>query len=100
MFKKDDILIGIAVSIATTVIIGALVKILMELIIQGSVADTEDIVRTRTVWLFGICANIFWLNYFKKFRLDKSMRGVVIGTALLALFWVVRFGKELMDNIS
>jgi hypothetical protein len=51
--------------------------------------------RERTLAIVAIAINILPMNAYQKRRWDKAMRGVVTATALLALFWLFRFGLKM-----
>ena len=94
--KFDNILLGIAVAfIVATIGFG--------LVAQG--VDTANALfdvtlrfRERSLALIGICLNIIPMNYFRKKYWNKSLRGLVIGTFLLAVIWFIRYGQTLLDG--
>jgi len=51
--------------------------------------------RERTLAIVSIALNLIPMNIYQKRRWDRSMRGVVISTALLAFVWVIRYGIKL-----
>ena len=51
--------------------------------------------RERTLAIVAIALNILPMNVYQKRRWDKSMRGVVVATTVLALFWLLRFGLKM-----
>ncbi len=99
--RKDNLLFGILVGLILPIIAAAFVMIGLEQIIKlgGGQGSENPAVRPRTVYLIGICINIFLLNYYKRLRYDLSMRGIVIATTILGLAWVIRFGKEIMGQM-
>ena len=99
--KKDNLLFGILVGIVFPIITAAFVMIILEQIISlgGGQGSENPAVRPRTVYLIGICINIFFLNYYKKLRYDYSMRGIVIATTILGVAWVIRFGSEIIGQM-
>ncbi len=101
MLKKDNLIFGLVVGVALPIIFAAFAMILLEQIIKmgGGQGSEAPMVRVRTVYLIGLCVNIFLVNYYKKLRYDLSMRGVVIATSILAIGWVIKFGKEIIDQL-
>jgi hypothetical protein len=51
--------------------------------------------RERTLAIVAIAFNILPMNVYQKRRWDKAMRGIVMATAALALFWLFRFGLKM-----
>lgn len=99
--KKDNLIFGLIAGVVFPIITAALVMIILEQIIRlgGGEGSANPEVRPRTVYLVGICVNIFLVNYYKKLRYDLSMRGIVIATALLGVLWVIRFSGEIMSQM-
>ncbi|NJC28125.1 hypothetical protein [Neolewinella antarctica] len=54
--------------------------------------------RQRSLALIGICLNVLPLNYFQARYWNKSLRGLVIGTFLLAMAWFFNYGQDLLDG--
>lgn len=99
-WKKDNLWLGLGLGIALPIIIGAFIMIILEQTIKmGSGPNSADpVIRARTVYLLGICANLLLVNYYKKLRFDLSLRGVAIGTSILGILWMVRYGHEIMNQ--
>lgn len=99
--KKDNLIFGLIAGVVFPIITAALVMIILEQIIRlgGGEGSANPAVRPRTVYLVGICVNIFLVNYYKKLRYDLSMRGIVIATVLLGVLWVIRFSGEIMSQM-
>jgi hypothetical protein len=51
--------------------------------------------RERTLAILAIAFNLIPLNIYRRRRWDLSIRGVVVATSLLAIFWVARYGITL-----
>lgn len=87
MFKKDNILIGIAIGIVLPLALFAFVT--LPLYFSGkTVANTFD----ENFQLFCIAFNAFvfrWITVKKE--LDKMGKGVLIVTLLYALAWVITY---------
>ena len=51
--------------------------------------------RERTLAIVALATNLFLLSIYRRRRWDLTMRGIVIGTTLLALGWLYVFGMKL-----
>ena len=47
--------------------------------------------RSRTLALVAICINVLVIQYFMKRHSTRSMRGVLLSTFALAVFWIIYF---------
>ena len=56
--------------------------------------------RTRTLALIAICANLLTMRLFRRQRAAESVRGVVLATVGLAVIWVVYFYAEIIAEIN
>ena len=56
--------------------------------------------KPRTLALMAVCINVLPMNYFRRRYHNRSLRGLVIGTVLLAGVWFVYFGRELLNAPS
>ncbi len=99
-WKNNNIWLGIGLGIAIPIIFGAFIMIILEQTIKmGSGPNSQDpVIRARTVYLLGICANLLLVNYYNKLRYDLSLRGVAIGTSLLGILWIIRYGHEIIGQ--
>lgn len=93
--KYDNILVGMAAAAAVASIGYGICTFGVELV--SSALETKMNFRTRSLALIGICLNVIPMNYFRKRYFNKSLRGVVIGTFLLAATWFAYFGQELLN---
>ncbi|OAV42753.1 hypothetical protein [Lewinella sp. 4G2] len=96
--KYDNLLVGMLVAIAVALIGYALC-------VQGveSANQLFDISmqwRQRSLALIGICLNVIPMNYFRKKYWNKALRGLVIGTFLLAVAWFIYFGNDLLNGAA
>ena len=60
---------------------------------SSSVTETF---RSRTQGLLAIASNLITINIFRRKKHDESMRGVVIGTSVYILIWIIVFGKTFL----
>lgn len=92
--KYDKILVGLAVSLAVAFIAYALLLQAQDLIADqmGRPFEFQD----RSIALLAICLNVLPMNYFRRRYHNKSLRGLVIGTMLLAGAWFFYFGRDLI----
>lgn len=100
-WKKNNLLLGIGLGIAIPIIIGAFMMIILEEVIKlGNGPGSENpVIRARTVYLIGICANLLLVSYYKKLKYDLSLRGVAIATSIMGILWLLRYGKELINSM-
>jgi hypothetical protein len=54
--------------------------------------------RFRTTCLIAICINLLPLQVFQRRKENKSVRGLVIATVLLAFVWVIYFYESLFTS--
>lgn len=98
MFYRNEIwvglLFGLLLPICTFVLLYELFN-LLEARGAASGAGLASNFRERTVAILAISLNLLPLNIYRNRRWDRSMRGIVIATALLALVWIFRYGINL-----
>jgi hypothetical protein len=68
---------------------------LLEIKGAASGAGFSENFRERTLAIVAIALNLFVLSRFRRMRWENAMRGVVIATGLLAIFWLARYGLSL-----
>lgn len=100
-WKKDNLFLGLGLGLFVPIVFGAFMMIILEESIKlGKGPGSEDpLIRARTVYLLGICANLIMVSYYKKLKYDLSLRGVAIATSILGILWLVRYGKEIIDMV-
>ena len=94
--KYDNILIGLLVALAVGAIGFALTD--QAVSFANRIMEVNMEFRTRSMALIGICLNVIPMNYFRKRYWNKSLRGLVIGTFILAVVWFVYFGQDLLKG--
>ena len=95
MNENNNILIGFAVGAITPILGYFVVQSLFEALSYMGLMDSGGTgyysKRFRTLALFAICTNLIPLNFFKKRKWDKAMRGVVFPTLIYAAFWIYKY---------
>ena len=61
----------------------------------ASGAGFSENFRERTLAIVALATNLLLLNVYRRRRWDLTMRGIVIGTTVLALGWLYVFGLKL-----
>ncbi|MBC6996092.1 hypothetical protein QWY85_04690 [Neolewinella lacunae] len=94
--KYDHLLVGLLTSVVISFIAYAL-------LIQGvewasGLAERNIVFQPRTVALMAICLNVLPMNYFRRRYHNRSLRGLVIGTMLMATLWFVYYGRDLLNG--
>lgn len=92
--KYDHLLLGLAVSVIVAFVAYALLLQAQDLI--ATQMGRPFTFQERSVALLAICLNVLPMNYFRRRYHHKSLRGLVIGTMLLAGAWFFYFGRELL----
>lgn len=99
MLQRDEIWVGLLYGILLPAAGFFLLYNLFSLLeIKGAAsgAGFSENFRERTLAIVAIALNLIPLNRFRKLRWEQSMRGVVIATAVLALLWLIFFGRKLL----
>ena len=94
--KYDNILVGMLTAIVISVVAYALLLTAEEYARESINAALNF--KPRTLALLAICINVLPMNYFRRRYHNKSLRGLVIGTVLLAGVWFVYFGRDLLNG--
>ena len=96
--KYDHLLVGLLVALAVATIGFAIASWGVD--IANKALDLSMNFRQRSLALIGICLNVIPLNYFRNHYWIKSLRGVVIGTFLLAVVWFFKYGQALLETAN
>lgn len=94
--KYDNIAVGLVVSFVVAFIAYALLLQAQEFI-SGQFGRPVTF-RENTIALLAICLNVLPMNYFRRRYHNKSLRGLVIGTMLLAGVWFFYYGRDLLGG--
>lgn len=98
MFYRNEIWVGLLFGLLLpTCTFVLLYEVFNLLEAQGAAsgAGLASNFRERTVAILAIALNLLPLNIYRNRRWERSMRGVVIATAVLALVWIFRYGIHL-----
>lgn len=94
--KYDKIVTGLLVSFVVAFIAYALLLQAQDWI--GSQAGRPLAFQERTIALIALCFNLLPMNYFRRRYQNKSLRGLVLGTMILAGAWFVYYGRSLLNG--
>jgi hypothetical protein len=98
MIQRDEIWIGLLYGLLLPAAGFLVLYNLFSLLeIKGAASGVgfSENFRERTLAIVAIAFNLFLLSKFRKLRWERSMRGVVIATALLAFVWLFLYGVKL-----
>jgi hypothetical protein len=99
--NKDSVWRGIAFGFLVPVIAyGVLLTVYTLLDAMGIFSDigfAEDF-RTRTLALFSICANLIFMQRFRKSYQNETIRGILVASMFIVLIWFLLFGIKIIRN--
>jgi hypothetical protein len=98
MFNRNELWIGLVVGLLLPCVGFFLLYELFGLLETRGAASGEGFspnFRERTLFIVAVALNLLPLNYYLKRRWELSMRGVVVATAALALWWLFRYGLKM-----
>ncbi len=55
--------------------------------------------REQTTALIAICANLLLVQHFRGRFMGEALRGVTLATVILAMLWLLSYGKGIFNNI-
>ena len=99
MLQKDEIWVGLIYGVVLPIAGFFLLYNLFSLLeIKGAAsgAGFSENFRERTLAIVAIALNLIPLSRFRKLRYEQAMRGVVIATGVLAILWIIFFGRKLL----
>lgn len=98
MLNRNELWVGLLMGLLLPVLTYTiLLQVFSLLEIKGaaSSAGFSENFRERTLAIVALATNLFLLNTYRRRRWDKTMRGVVVATTLLALWWLYVYGFNL-----
>lgn len=99
MLQRNIIFTGLLVGIAMPLAIFAILYNLLHLLEIKGAASGEGFAtnfRERTVAIAAIAFNVFPMRIYQRKKWDYAMRGIVVATGILAIAWLIMFGKSLL----
>ncbi len=99
MFNRNEIWAGLVFALLLPTVAFLLLYNLFGLLEQAGAASGEGFsasFRERTLSLVALTLNLIPLHIYRRRRWDLAMRGVVIATGLIAIGWVLWFGRLLL----
>ncbi|MEM9259164.1 MAG: hypothetical protein AAGA62_05920, partial [Bacteroidota bacterium] len=94
--KYDHLLTGLLTALIVSVLGYYLLNMVAGWISES--ATRPIAFQERTLALIALCLNLVPMNIFRKIYHNKSLRGLVLGTMILAGVWFFQFGQELLGN--
>lgn len=100
MLRENNLFVGFA--------IGVVLPVLCYMAIDGlfDAFDTMNITtpsggsyrfKDRTIALMAVCVNLIPFQIFNNSRKEKTMRGLLLATAIYAIGWMIIFGINLLN---
>ncbi len=99
MFHRNEIWAGLIFALLLPTLSFLLLYNLFDLLERAGAASGEGFsatFRERTLSLVALTLNLVPLHLYRRRRWDLAMRGVVIATGVLAIGWVLWFGRLLI----
>ena len=101
MLREDNLVVGLAMG----AVVPVLAYVLLESL-QGALFDlgltapdgAQIEFRQRTLALLAVCANLGPFFLQSRLRNEKSLRGVVIATAIYAIMWFGVYGPRIFSG--
>lgn len=100
MYKNDKIWIGALAGLVVPFVGYALILLFLEQL--GSIESLANNrlnfdFKARTLGLLALALNLLLpMQYFRKQRATKAMRGVLLATLFYGAIWVFYFGRQLL----
>ena len=93
-FKKDSLIFGVAIGLVLPFAIWGILTIILDVLVNTEIL-LENRVKDSTLQLIAIFINMFTLRYYLlKVKYDKTGRGVMLATFVLAIIYFVFFFME------
>lgn len=96
--EKNSLATGLLLGIVTPVLGFGIVYGIFELMVTAGVMDpagSGDEKRLRTILIFAVCANIYWVRKYNQPYTLNTLRGVVIATMIYSAVWFIYFYNTL-----
>ena len=99
ILQKDKfwlgLLIGLCVPIAMYGILLTVVDVIDQNFLPPDVSISRGF-RERTLSVLAICSNLIPFHLYKRNYCDNTMRGLIIPTIGLVIFWIWQYGRHLI----
>jgi hypothetical protein len=98
MLNRNEIWAGLLIGLLLPVVVFLVLYQLFALLeLQGAAsgAGLSSNFRERTLAIVAIAVNLWPMNIYRRRRWELAIRGVVVATSVLALFWLVRYGLKM-----
>lgn len=94
--KYDKILVGFLTALAVAFVAYGILLQAEEWLSNAYPSFTAF--NDRSIALMAICLNVIPMNYFQRRYHNKSLRGLVIGTMVLAVAWFYVYGQDILNG--
>ena len=99
IWKKNSLWIGLAIGLLFPLFGFSIVYGIFDLMVSSGIMDEANMSwqgkRMRTIVVIGICTNVFWIRKLNGPYTSETLRGVIIGTMLLAIGWFIIYYPDL-----
>lgn len=100
--NKNSLILGLAIGLLFPLFGSSLVFGIFDLMVTSGVMDEADMSltgkRMRTIFLIGICTNVYWIRRYNRPFSGETLRGVIIATMLLSFIWFGVFYSDLYSS--
>ncbi len=98
MLQRNELWVGLLLGILMPVLGMMLFNAIFNLLeLKGAASSSgfTESFRERTSAIIAIALNLVLLNIYRNRRWENAMRGVVVATSVLAVFWLYQYGLKL-----
>jgi hypothetical protein len=98
MLQRNELWVGLVLGLLMPIVGMMLFNALFNLLeLKGAASGIgfSEGFRERTSAIIAIALNLILLNLYRNRRWENAMRGIVIATSLLAMFWLYKYGLKL-----
>jgi hypothetical protein len=99
MFFKNNIFSGLLFGLLLPVVTFFMLQQIYGLLEAGGVSSVSGLsgnFRERTSAIIAIAVNLLPMRIFQNRRWSEAIRGLVIATGVLAISWVIYYGKSMI----
>lgn len=98
MLNRNEIWVGLLLGLLIPILTYTLLlQIFSILEVKGAASGVgfSENFRERTLAIVALATNLLLLGFYRRRRWDKTMRGIVVATTILALGWLYVYGMKL-----
>lgn len=97
--KYDELWIGLLTGVLVPFVGYAVLLLLYQWADEAGLLDRGGLsynFRERTLALIAVALNLIPLSYFQRKYANRSVRGLVTATVIMAFIWFFYYGRELL----